>query len=481
MEEQASQPQELHPCPGCGRKFLAERLQVHLRSCDKSKKLTSHGPAYDNSAFLAKLDAEMEKELKHSTYKTSKKEKVDPNKAFLEKLEKEMQNEEQSSKYKPSQPKKKEVVDSNKAFMQKLEQEMEKEQQNPSYKQPTQKKRTSKKEDNNDAFMQKLEKEMEKEQQNPSYKQPTQKKRTSTKEDNQQDFMQKLEKEIEKEQQNPSYKQTVPKKRTSKKEDNNDAFMQKLEQEMEKDSKNPYISSSEQKKKLSQNNNPQDSNKAFIDKLEKEMQKEDTYKPSERKKPIKPDYKKDFESKINSELEKEKSSKTLSKQLLCYICYRPFPITSYASHIKQCENSWRRNNLGKDPNSLKPDKFDETITHISTLTSEQIDKYNEDILNNKDKMSFVPCENCARNIQQCKMEEHLKTCKPMTHTQPKKQGNSSNSSNAQFKQGNYDLNKMIQEQSNPNEPQELVQCDKCGRKFLPDRLTVHSRGCKGKK
>ena len=451
MEEQASQPQELHPCPGCGRKFLAERLQVHLRSCDKSKKLTSHGPAYDNSAFLAKLDAEMEKELKHSTYKTSKKEKVDPNKAFLDKLEKEMQNEEQSSKYKPSQPKKKEVVDSNKAFMQKLEQEMEKEQQNPTYKQPTQKKRTSKKEDNNDAFMQKLEQEMEKEQQNPTYK------------------------------------QTVPKKRTSTKEENQQDFMQKLEKEMEKDSKTPYISSSEQKKKFSQNNNPQDSNKAFIDKLEKEMQKEDTYKPSERKKAIKPDYKKDFESKINSELEKEKSSKTSSKQLLCYICYRPFPITSYASHIKQCETLWRRNNLGKDPNSLKPDKFDETITHISTFTSEQIDKYNEDILNNKDKMSYVPCENCARNIQQCKMEEHLKTCKPMTHTQPKKQinninsGINSNSSNAQFKQGNYDLNKMIQEQSNPNEPQELVQCDKCGRKFLPDRLTVHSRGCKGKK
>ena len=408
MEEQSSQPQELHPCPGCGRKFLAERLQVHLRSCDKSKKFTAHGPAYDNSAFLAKLDAEMEKELKHSTYKTSKKEKVDPNKAFLEKLEKEMQNEEQSSKYKPSQPKKKEVVDSNKAFMQKLEKEMEKEQQNPTYK---------------------------------------------------------------------------PKVRTNKKEDNNDAFMQKLEQEMEKDSKNPYVPYSEQKKKLSQND-PQDSNKAFIDKLEKEMQKEDTYKPSERKKPIKHDYKKDFESKINSELEKEKSSKS-SKQLLCYICYKPFAISAYASHIKICETSWRRNNLGKDPNSLKPDKFDETITHISTFSSEQIDKYNEDILNNKDKMSYVPCDNCARNIQQCKMEEHLKTCKPMTHTQPKKQSSNTNSSNnnnnAQFKQGNYDLNKMKQEQSNPDEPQELVQCDKCGRKFLPERLTVHSRGCKGKK
>ena len=39
---------------------------------------------------------------------------------------------------------------------------------------------------------------------------------------------------------------------------------------------------------------------------------------------------------------------------------------------------------------------------------------------------------------------------------------------------------MIQEEQKKEEHFELVPCERCGRKFLPDRLAVHSKVCKGK-
>ena len=399
------QPQELQPCPVCHRKFLPDRLQVHLRSCDKSRKGNAHGATYDNKAFLDKLDQAMAKESEHSTYKTSRKDAEDPNKAFLAKLDKEMEKEGQHSSYVPYKPKKKEVNDPNMAFLDKLDAELKKEEQNP------------------------------------------------------------------------SYKKVEPKKKVTKEEEVNQDFMSKLEKEMEKDAKNPYVPYKEQKKKF-QKVEEEDSNKVFLEKLDKKLQNEDKYKPSDKpKKIVKPDLKKDFEDKLNNALEKEKTTTSTAKQtkhLLCYLCFKEFPIASFASHIKNCDLSWRRNNLGKDPNVLKPDKFDDMIIHLSKLTDKEIEEYNKKLFDNKDKMSFVPCENCARNILQCKMEEHLKTCKPMFHHVAQ-----SKPSNPGAKQ--VDLDKMIEEAQKKEEHFELVPCEKCGRKFLPDRLAVHSKVCKGKK
>ena len=240
MEENPNTPQDLHPCPICHRKFLPDRLQVHLRSCDKKGKY-AHGSSYDNKAFLAKLDEELAKESQQSSYKSSKKEKEDPNKAFLDKLNKELEKENNHSAYVPSKPKKKEVVDPNKAFLDKLDAELKKEEENPSYK-------------------------------------ATQKKKVMTKE-----------------------------------EEINKDFMAKLEKEMEKDAKTPYVPYKEQKKKMQKEE--EDPNKIFLEKLDKELQNEDKYKPSEHpKKVVKPNLKKDFEDKLNAELEKEKVSSTKSKE-----------------------------------------------------------------------------------------------------------------------------------------------------------------------
>lgn len=416
MDQEQDPGQVRQPCPICGRKFLADRLTVHLRSCDKSNKYAHRGGGvgYDNKAFLDKLDAEMKKEEEKSSYKSSKKEKNDPNKDFLAKLDAEMEKEQKNPGYVPSKQKPK----------------------NPA----------PPKEDSNKAFLDKLDAAMEKEAKESTYK---------------------------------SSKKT----KESKEEANNKAFLAKLEKEMEADKGKHYVSYAEQKKKLQESKPQPDYNKNFLDKLDEELKKEDKYKPSNKpkKQPVN-DPKKDFESRLNAEMEKEKgganNKSSSNKQLLCYICYKQFNAPNYVSHTKMCENNWRRNNLGKDPAMMRPEKYNELIQHISTMKDEDIEKYNDEIFKNKDKMTFVPCENCARNILQCKMEEHLKTCKPMFG----KVRNEGVSQGGNIQSGGQNLEQMIQDDiKNMNNMMELVPCEKCGRKFAPDRLPVHLRGCKGKK
>ncbi len=172
-------------------------------------------------------------------------------------------------------------------------------------------------------------------------------------------------------------------------------------------------------------------------------------------------------------MEKDKAASKGQGELICYICNKKFQTSTYTSHVNKCKVTWQRNNIGKDVESLKPEGIDEVLKHPSTLTKEQIDKFNEGITKNKDKMTFVPCENCARNILLCKMEEHLKTCKPMSHGMrgPKNVPAA----------GNFEANLDKMMEKDKGSQVELVPCEKCGRKLAADRLEAHKRACKGRK
>lgn len=418
MEEYAKAPQDLHACPVCNRKFLKDRLEVHLKSCDKSGKYSksTHSGNYDNKAFLDRLDAELEKEQKHSTYKSSKKKETNPNEKFLEKLESEMKKEEQHSSYVPYKPKKV---------------------------------NETKEEDINKKFLERLDAEIAKEEKNPTH--------------------------------------TKTHKKTENKPENDQSdFMKKLEEEMEKDKQHPYVPYSQQKKHLKklpgQDIEEVDSQKAFLAKLDEEMKKEDTYKPSNKinKKSKIDTPNKDFEKRVAAELDKEKNNAHYkqSSQLLCYLCFKEFNISAYTSHIRNCQINWQRNNIGKDVNLLKPDGLDELLKHISALKTEQIDNFNNNIFKNKDKMVFVPCENCARNIILFKMDEHLKTCQSINNTHTVTNTNS-NGTNTNSNTTNTNVNNNINQL--PNSDFQLVPCEQCGRKIASNRLTAHLRACKGKK
>ena len=127
----SEEPQQLYPCPVCHRKFVKKSLEVHLRSCDKKGKYSGgHNIAYDNKAFLDKLDKAMEAEKEHSQYKPSQKKKTheDNQKEFLDKLDKALEAEEKNPGYKPYQKKEDKKLTDKEIFENNLNKALEKEQ-----------------------------------------------------------------------------------------------------------------------------------------------------------------------------------------------------------------------------------------------------------------------------------------------------------------------------------------------------------------
>jgi hypothetical protein len=133
--------QELIPCPNCGRKFLEDRLEVHLRACKpkeikKNSLLTSTD---SNNLFLKNLEKQMQNEpetsvTKETNTKPAKKNNlaasVDSKNLFLEKLEKQMQNEGEAVTTTTVKPKKNPLAtstESNNLFLEKLEKQMKNE------------------------------------------------------------------------------------------------------------------------------------------------------------------------------------------------------------------------------------------------------------------------------------------------------------------------------------------------------------------
>ena len=186
-------------------------------------------------------------------------------------------------------------------------------------------------------------------------------------------------------------------------------------------------------------------------------------------------------AKKEAELAKERANKNKhisNLELICYFCFKKINSKNYVFHIHDCEAQWKIKNMNKDPSIFKPKDFDFIVSKVSALTKEQIENYNNNVLENKDGMTLIPCENCARNIMKCQMEEHLKDCKPFESYIDKKKISDDNKIVNEKK---YDIDSYIKEEEETLASMELVPCEKCGRKFAPDRLPVHERGCKGKK
>ena len=466
---------ELFPCPICKRKFIKKSLEVHLRSCDKQGKYHKIDKGYDNSAFIANLDKAMAAE--HNKQKEIESKKLNE----IKDNSKDKNIKKKKEEIKPKQKKipltqSKINEESNKAFMDKLEAELAKEEENQNYQPSKEKKLTKKKnskntdyttsinEESNKAFLAKFEAEMKKEEENSSYF-PSKPKIKNKKdnieeeiEDSNKKFLENLNKELKKEEE-------------KEKEDlvNYDNENEESDNE-EKDDKND---DEDDMVNLKDNNEKENEDDIVNLKDEKEYEK-----PKNEIHQKKKDYaKKEFE------LAKERANKNKhisNAELICYFCFKKINSKNYVFHVHDCEAQWKIKNLNKDPSIFKPKDFDFIVSKVSALTKEQIDSYNENVLENKDGMTLIPCENCARNIMKCQMEEHLKTCKPM-ESYVNKNKNEEKEIPKNNNEGKYDIDSYIKEEEETLASMELVPCEKCGRKFAPDRLPVHERGCKGKK
>jgi hypothetical protein len=477
---------ELFPCPICKRKFIKKSLEVHLRSCDKQGKYHKIDKGYDNSAFIANLDKAMAAE--HNKQKEIESKKLTEIK----------NNSKEKNKKKPKEeikPKQKKIPltqskineESNKAFMDKLEAELAKEEENQNY-QPSKEKKVTKKKNNKDnnytsnineesnkAFLAKFEAEMKKEEENSSYipsKPKIKNKKDSIEEeieDSNKKFLENLNKELKKEEEkekedlvNYDYE-----KEESDKEERED-------KNYKNDDEDDLVNIKDQNEKENENENENEE-----EEINKKEEKEKEYeKPKYEIHQKKKDYaKKEFE------LAKERASKNKqisNAELICYFCFKKINSKNYVFHVHDCEAQWKIKNLNKDPSIFKPKDFDLIVSKVSALTKEQIDSYNENVLENKDGMTLIPCENCARNIMKCQMEEHLKNCKPM-ESYVNKNKNEENEIKNNNNEAKYDIDSYIKEEEETLASMELIPCDKCGRKFAPDRLPVHERGCHGKK
>ena len=528
--DKAMAEEEKHSTYKSSKKKVDDSNQAFLEKLESELKKDEEGLAYQPSekkqkkkieknnnnvdqAFLDKLESELKKDEEGIAYQPSEKKqkkKVEKNnnnvnQAFLDKLESELKKEEEGIAYQPSKSKKKksnneeipsenknkEIEGDNDKEIEKKnsknniediknkkepiftesklnEEEKEKINQIPDKNQIVDNNKT----DMNQIFLEKLESELKKDEEGIAY-QPSEKKQKKKVEKNNnnvnQAFLDKLESELKKEEEGIAYQ---PSKSKKKKPNNGEgmssndahkAFLERLDQELQKEKENSkYIPS--KKKEI---NDTEDMKKIFLEKVEKEIENDSNKLPE--KKQIK-DIKK-------RELEKEKKIAVKEKpaengELICYLCYKLIPLNNYLNHLKECETNFRRNNLSKDLDAMRPKKLEEIKNKLSTLSTEQIDEYNKIIMDDKDNNVYEPCENCARNILKKNMEEHLKTCKPMEHYSKKKNMNVEKS---------YDLDKLIAEDQEKEFEMTLVPCEKCGRKFNPERIEKHTRACKGKK
>ena len=376
--------------------------------------------------------------------------------------------------------------ESNKAFMDKLEAELAKEEENQNYQPSKEKKLTKKKNSKNTDYT------------------------TSINEESNKAFLAKFEAEMKKEEENSSYFPSKPKIKNKKDnieeeiEDSNKKFLENLNKELKKEedkekedlvnydyeNENSDKEEKEDKEDKNYKNDDEDDLVNLKDDNEKEKENEDditNIKEEKEKEYEKPKYemhqkKKDY-AKKEFELAKGRASKNKqisNAELICYFCFKKINSKNYVFHVHDCETQWKMKNINKDPSIFKPKDFDLISTKVSALTKEQIDSYNESVLENKDSMTLIPCDNCARNIMKCQMEEHLKNCKPM-ESYVNKNKNEENEVKISNNEGKYDIDSYIKEEEKTLASMELVPCEKCGRKFAPDRLPVHERGCKGRK
>lgn len=103
------------------------------------------------------------------------------------------------------------------------------------------------------------------------------------------------------------------------------------------------------------------------------------------------------------------------------------------------------------------------------------------------------CPLCGREYGSLSLDIHMKTCvikfDKAQEDLPKNKRRSAESIIQKYNQtkigintnGNYNLDAINNQMFNIYNKEALVPCERCGRTFLPDRLIVHLRSCKGPK
>lgn len=229
--------------------------------------------------------------------------------------------------------------------------------------------------------------------------------------------------------------------------------------------------------------------------------------------------------------------------LVCYVCGREFGKHSIEIHLEKCMEKKVQEDLSKGipkKQIVTPDPPDELIAILDKLQLkeeipyEEIAAYNQIAQEWYKNLSMRQCEKCGRRFASDRLDVHLKSCNPEQMNKPNSnktgmatrpkmhmcplcgrefgsmsldihiktckikfdrdqeqlpynQRKSAEDLIEKFKKmeaniksnGNYNIDNFNGEAFKMFNEEALVPCDLCGRTFLPDRLAVHKRSCKG--
>ena len=219
-----------------------------------------------------------------------------------------------------------------------------------------------------------------------------------------------------------------------------------------------------------------------------------------------------------------------SNEIICFVCDKMFPINNLQNHVNKCKVIYEQQNkvhlnmpeeykilLDAYKGGVLPDY--ETLENFNRMIEEKSVKYGGSIVTNAEfreqnkdfeetlKKSKEPikhkrapgqkpiglvCPLCGREFGTMSLKFHIKSCKQkfelaQASLPPNKRRNAdkiianyeANQNRGFGGSGNYynNMDALNQQAFDQYNKDALVECEYCGRTFLPDRLPVHQKVC----
>ena len=219
-----------------------------------------------------------------------------------------------------------------------------------------------------------------------------------------------------------------------------------------------------------------------------------------------------------------------SNEIICFVCDKMFPINNLQNHVNKCKVIYEQQNkvhlnmpeeykilLDAYKGGVLPDY--ETLENFNRMIEEKSVKYGGSIATNAEfreqnkdfeetlKKSKEPikhkrapgqkpiglvCPLCGREFGTMSLKFHIKSCKQkfelvQARLPPNKRRNAdkiianyeANQNRGFGGSGNYynNMDALNQQAFDQYNKDALVECEYCGRTFLPDRLPVHQKVC----
>lgn len=164
-------------------------------------------------------------------------------------------------------------------------------------------------------------------------------------------------------------------------------------------------------------------------------------------------------------------------------------IQEYNSIAKQMFAEIMQKTCNKCFRKFNADRID---VHLKSCNPEQLSS-NKPSLGMASKPRLNTCPLCGREFGSLSLEIHMKTCRIKFDREqeqlPPNQRRNADTIIEKYKQmeisvkgkGEYNMDEMNDKAFKMFNEEALIPCDLCGRTFLPDRLKVHLRSCKGPK